>query len=151
MNLKVLAMSGLALFAVASASFAAMTDAQCDAAFMSADTNKDGMVTEAEAGRYFAFARIANKPVTGGTMSKADFMAQCKSGIYDEAKMDAGAPLEGSNSFTEGQAKDRIMARGFGSVSALKKDDKGIWRGTAMHDNKSVNVAVDYKGNVVSN
>ena len=33
----------------------------------------------------------------------------------------------------------------------LKKDDKGIWRGTALRGNQNVSVAVDYKGNVVSN
>jgi len=151
MYLKVLAMTGLAFFAFASPSSAAMTDAQCEAAFVSADTSKDGMITEAEAARYFAYARIASKPVSGTTMTKADFMAQCKAGVYDEAKVDPGAPLAGSNSFTEAQAKDRILAHGYGSVSGLKKDDKGIWRGTAMQDNRSVNVAVDYKGNVVGN
>ena len=32
----------------------------------------------------------------------------------------------------------------------MTKDQKGIWRGTATKDGKNVNVAVDYKGNVVS-
>ena len=36
-------------------------------------------------------------------------------------------------------------------VSALTKDDQGIWRGTATKDGKHVKVAVDYKGNVVAN
>ena len=61
-----------------------------------------------------------------------------------------GAPLEGANSFTENQAKDRVVAAGFSNVSALTKDEKGIWRGTAVKDGKTVNIAVDYKGNVVS-
>src|SRR5262249_8393571 len=59
-------------------------------------------------------------------------------------------PLPGANSFTEAQAKSRIEAQGFVSVSSLKKDDQGIWRGTAMKDGKTVNVALDYKGNVVA-
>ena len=42
-------------------------------------------------------------------------------------------------------------AAGFSDVSGLTKDDKGIWRGTATKDGKSVKVALDYKGNVVSN
>lgn len=153
MNLKTLTLGAVACLAAGAAtpSFAAMTDAQCDAAFVAADTNKDGMLTEAEATRYYAYARIASKPVTGTTMSKADFMSQCRSGLYDEAKAEAGAPFAGANSFTEAQAKDRLVARGFTNVSALQKDDKGVWRGTAMHDSKSANVAVDYKGNVVGN
>ncbi len=59
--------------------------------------------------------------------------------------------MEGANSFTEGQAQDRALAAGFSDVSALQKDDKGIWRGSANKEGKSVKVAVDYKGNVVSN
>ena len=65
------------------------------------------------------------------------------------ASAEAGAPLKGANSFTENQAKDRIIAAGFTNVSALAKDGDGIWRGTATKGDKSMNVAVDYKGNVV--
>lgn len=60
------------------------------------------------------------------------------------------APVAGANSFTEGQARARIEERGFGQVTDLKKDDKGIWRATAMKDGKSVSVALDYQGNIVS-
>lgn len=59
------------------------------------------------------------------------------------------APVAGSNSFTEGQARGRIEERGFAQVTDLKKDDKGIWRGKAMKDGKSVAVALDYQGNIV--
>jgi putative membrane protein len=30
----------------------------------------------------------------------------------------------------------------------LNKDDQGIWRGTAMKGGKSVNVTLDYQGNI---
>lgn len=62
-----------------------------------------------------------------------------------------GAPMSGANSFTASQAKSRIEANGYTDVAGLKKDDQSIWRGTAMKNGKSVNVAVDYKGNVVGN
>jgi opacity protein-like surface antigen len=62
-----------------------------------------------------------------------------------------GAPASGANSFTEGQAKARIEARGYANVTGLSKDDKGLWHGKAMKDGKSTNVALDYQGNVVSN
>ena len=62
-----------------------------------------------------------------------------------------GAPASGENSFTMNQAKARIEARGYGNVSNLAKDDKGVWHAKAMKDGKSADVALDYQGNVVSN
>jgi hypothetical protein len=61
-----------------------------------------------------------------------------------------GAPVAGSNSFTEGQAKSRIEANGFANVSELRKDDQGVWRGKAMKDGKSVTVSLDFQGNVTA-
>jgi len=61
-----------------------------------------------------------------------------------------GAPVAGANSFTEGQAKSRIEARGFTNVAGLTKDSDGVWRGTATQGGKSVKVSVDFQGNVVS-
>jgi hypothetical protein len=62
----------------------------------------------------------------------------------------AAAPVAGKNSFTESQAHARLAKQGYTDISALKQDDKSIWRGTATKDGKSGNVAVDYQGNVVS-
>lgn len=45
-----------------------------------------------------------------------------------------GAPVAGANSFTEGQAKSRIESSGYTNVTALKKDDAGVWRGKAEKD-----------------
>jgi len=52
----------------------------------------------------------------------------------------------GANSFTEGQARSRLEANGYSSVSALTKDADGIWRGTATKGSRSGAVSVDYKG-----
>ena len=60
------------------------------------------------------------------------------------------APVKGRNSFTEGEAKSRIEKAGFANVSGLKKDDEGVWRGTAVKDGRSVDVSLDYQGNVVT-
>lgn len=62
----------------------------------------------------------------------------------------ATAPVEGANSFTEAQAKERIVDAGFTAVSALKLDDQGIWRGTATKGGKSMSVGLDYQGNIVT-
>ena len=48
-------------------------------------------------------------------------MKACKADAYKAKKADVGAPLKGSNSFTEAQAKDRIIAHGMDGVSELKK------------------------------
>jgi hypothetical protein len=61
---------------------------------------------------------------------------------------DTTMPAKGSNSFTEGQAKDRIAQRGYTNVADLKKDGDGVWRGTAQHGGGAVQVWLDYKGNV---
>lgn len=128
---------------------AAMTDVDCTAAYLAADTNNDGYISEAEGARYFAFYRVANKPVTDGKLMKDAFITDCKAGVYDAASSEEGAPLEGANSFTEGQAIDRVVAHGGADVAAMAKDDKGVWRGTATVGGAKKNVAVDYKGNVV--
>ena len=60
----------------------------------------------------------------------------------------ADRPARGANSFSEGQARDRIADRGFQNVSNLRKDDDGIWHGTATKDGKQVSVWLDYKGEV---
>ena len=60
-------------------------------------------------------------------------------------------PVAGANSFTEAQAKDRIEKAGYANVTGLKKDDQGIWRGSAKQGDKQVNVALDFQGNVVAN
>ena len=67
------------------------------------------------------------------------------------APADANAPLPGANSFTEGQAKSRLEANGYSNVSGLKKDDNGVWKGTATHSGAQVNVSVDYRGNITRN
>jgi hypothetical protein len=61
----------------------------------------------------------------------------------------AAAPVAGANSFTEGQARSRMEAHGYTNVGVLTKDDNSIWRGKAMKDGTSVNVALDYQGNIV--
>ena len=55
---------------------------------------------------------------------------------------------KGANSFTEGQAKSRIASAGFADVSELKKDEQGVWRGTATRGGKKEQVGFDYKGNI---
>lgn len=129
----------------------AATDADCQAMWAKADTNNDGVLSDAEAARYAAAMRVRETEVPAdGKITEAAFMEACKGDVYAPHKADAGAPLKGSNSFTEGQAKDRATAQGITPTGTLSKDSDGIWRGQATQDGKSVHVAVDYKGNVVA-
>jgi hypothetical protein len=60
----------------------------------------------------------------------------------------SSTPVAGANSFTMGQAKSAIEAKGYTSVAGLTKDKDGVWRGTATKDGHSGAVSVDYQGNV---
>jgi hypothetical protein len=135
-----------------SASAWAATNAECQDMWKSADKNADGVLSDGESMRYVALMRIGNRTIaTEGKITQAEFMDACKADVYMPRKADEGAPLKGANSFTEGQAKDRAIAHGgVDSVSGLKKDDDGVWRGMGNQGGKSVQIAVDYKGNVVT-
>lgn len=148
--MKSVIIAALGLLVVFSPAFA-MSDAECNAMFAQADTNKDGIISGAEADRYSAMMRLTNKDVPGDAgYTDSIFKENCKADVFKASSVDAGAPLAGANSFTENQAKDRIIAFGLSAPSGLAKDDQGIWRGSALKDGATVKVAVDFKGNVVA-
>ena len=88
---------------------------------------------------------------TTNTATAANQNAPTNPAVKTTEGNNPGAPAAGANSFTEGQAKARIEARGYANVSELAKDHEGLWRGKAMKDGKSVNVTLDYQGNVTVN
>jgi periplasmic protein CpxP/Spy len=61
-----------------------------------------------------------------------------------------GAVEAGANSFTEGQARSRMEAKGFTNIQDLAKDEQGIWRGHATQNGRSVEVMLDYRGNIAT-
>ena len=128
----------------------AASDAECEAMWKKADVDNDGTLSGTEVMRYAAAMRVHEyKAPADGKITRANFIDACKSDVYAPKAIDPGAPLKGSNSFTEGQAKDRAMAYGYSSIASLVQDGDGIWRGSAMRDGKAVPIAIDYKGNVV--
>lgn len=146
---KMLVAAALAATCAALPAFAA-TDAECTAMWKKADINNDGVLSDNESMRYAAAMRVREiKMAADGKLTQAAFMDACKGDIYTMPKLDAGAPLKGANSFTEGQAKDRALAWGATGVTDMTKDADGIWRGTVTMNGKPSKVAVDYKGNVV--
>lgn len=143
MKKTVLVLGSLCLFALPAS--AATPD--CDAAWTRADANKDGVLSSDEGASYFTAAKVSET-----TMNRETFAAHCAKGDFKTAMTtgsDAGAPLPGANSFTENQAKERIADAGLTDVGALTKDAEGIWRGKAKRGGDAVDVAVDFKGNVV--
>jgi hypothetical protein len=60
----------------------------------------------------------------------------------------AGATANTAAITNENQAKAKIESSGFSNVTALTKDNSGIWHASAMKDGMSVKVALDAQGNV---
>ena len=143
-----LVVAALAATSAALPAYAA-TDADCQAMWTKADVNKDGVLSDAEAMRYAAAMRVREiKLPADGKIDQAAFMEACKADVYTPAKADAGAPLKGANSFTEGQAKDRAVANGATDVAPQEGRQRHLARpGQAGRQVRQV--AVDYKGNVV--
>lgn len=61
-----------------------------------------------------------------------------------------GAPVEGENSFTEDQARQRMEDAGYTGIKDLKLDDKGFWNASGMKGQSAVQLVLDYQGNVVA-
>jgi hypothetical protein len=72
------------------------------------------------------------------------------SAVNSSGQNNSNAPVAGRNSFTEGQAKSRIEEAGYSNVTALKKDDDGVWRAKASKGGSPTDVSVDFQGNVNS-
>lgn len=89
------------------------------------------------------FAQPATPPAQGAATDRGNPAVN-----LDRGARTTDAPASGANSFTEGQARDRIQAAGYSDVSDLQKDDQGIWRGQGMRNGQRVAVALDYQGNV---
>ena len=88
-----------------------------------------------------ALAQTQNTPANQGPNNPA---------VNTPGANNPGAPVAGANSFTEGQAKTRIEQAGYSDVSELKKDDSGVWRGKAKKGGTSMDVSLDFQGNVVA-
>ena len=96
----------------------------------------------------FGAATLLVSMASAQTMPQADKEAPSNPAVKHTDVEKTKDPAGGANSFTEAQARKRIMKGGYSHVSALKKDDEGLWQGTATKNGKSVRVALDYKGNV---
>ena len=94
-------------------------------------------------------ALVAILPVTAAIAQPANPNANTPA-VASPNTTNPSAPVAGANSFTEGQAKSRIEGQGYSNVSGLSKDDAGVWRGKASKDSRTVDVSVDFQGNVTA-
>ena len=86
-----------------------------------------------------AFVAAGSAPVLAGSHNPV---------VKDHTPRTTELAAKGRNSFTESQAQSRITKAGYSDVTALAKNKNGVWQGKAMKDGQTVNVALDYKGNV---
>lgn len=98
-------------------------------------------LTIATATLFVAGSAAAQQPAQPGPNNNA---------VNSPGQNNSNAPVAGRNSFTEGQAKSKIEEAGYNNVTALAKDDNGVWRGKAQKGGASADVSVDFQGNVNS-
>ena len=94
------------------------------------------------AAAYLALGGAAFAQASGGPDAKGNAPIKASHTIND------GAPKAGATSFTRNQARQHILHSGYTAVSALTKDNDGVWRGTATKDGAPISVSLDFKGNV---
>lgn len=128
------------------------------AAFVNSEHFTDGLVVgghdqsnheEKMKGSFIVLATTAL--LAAGPVSAQNQPAQSgpnNSAVNNPEQNNSNAPVAGRNSFTEGQAKSKIEEAGYSNVTALKKDDDGVWRGKASKGGSSSGVSVDFQGNV---
>ncbi len=132
-------MKSLALGVAAAGVFAGVSFAQTTMTTPNTSSNPNALP---------ATSATKTSPTAGAAGTKDDKAA---AGDNNQAvattSANASEPAHGSNSFTIGEAKSRIEKNGFTDVSDLKKDDNGVWRGSAKKDGTAMGVWLDYKGN----
>lgn len=84
-------------------------------------------------------AASAQQPAQNGPQNPA---------VKSTDQNNSSMPVAGKNSFTRGEARSRIEAKGYTHLANLRKDDSGVWRAKAQKDGKSTDVTLDYQGNV---
>ncbi|PWL16566.1 hypothetical protein DKP76_16450 [Falsochrobactrum shanghaiense] len=70
--------------------------------------------------------------------------------ISTPGKNNPQAPVAGENSFTEDQARERIMDAGFTDITNLQLGEDGIWSADAAQNGQTVKVLLDFQGNVTT-
>ena len=106
-----------------------------------------GLTNRRERVRSYFIGILATTLISTGAYAQADTGSHNPIVKSSKAHTTAMA-AKGRNSFTESQAQGRIAKAGYSNISPLVKNENGVWQGKATKDGATVNVALDYKGNV---
>ena len=90
---------------------------------------------------------LANQGIAGAPSATTGNPADHNAAIATSSASPA-TPAHGSNSFTVGEARNRLQAKGYTNIADLKKDSNGVWRGQAQKDGNKTSVWLDYRGDV---
>jgi hypothetical protein len=131
----------------------AETDAQCLMRWKAADLDANGSFDPATDSKDYAAS------VGGSGVSRDQFLEMCKAGRFAALKLpdnpaagrDIGkGDLTAGPPLAEDVARKKLKALGYSDISNLALDDKGIWRGEAKIHDRSVSIAIDPQGDVIS-
>lgn len=133
----------------------AETEEVCLARWRIADVDGNGALEANLDTKEYVAALSASKPI-----SRDEFLKRCKGGELATLKPPQN-PAEskdlGKGDITKGpaltkeDALKKLKASGFGDVTDLALDSKGVWRGTGVANGKDVPVAIDPQGDIVAN
>lgn len=98
--------------------------------------------------RYLTPIAAAAALMASGAVAQSHQQGSHNPALKDSHPHAVPAAAHGRNSFTEDQARGRLMKAGFTRISSLRKDGNGVWRGMAYRGRAHVKVGLDYKGNV---
>ena len=89
---------------------------------------------------------------------KLDITGQVDDAMRKSLRLDENPAVEQSltqmsdgSRISEAEARKLIESQGFTRVTDLYRDDSAVWRGMAARKGKTGEVAIDAKGNVVTN
>ena len=95
----------------------------------------------------YLVAAIAGTFIATGAYAQADTGSH-NPAVKNSTPHTTAMAAKGRNSFTQHQAQDRIAKAGYSNITPLVKNKNGVWQGKANKDGATVNIALDYKGNV---
>jgi hypothetical protein len=106
-------------------------------------TNPTSPCYSANAPRDPCYSAVSpNQPCSNTTTPSSQTLPPASEAISPSPPSSAGS------AFTADQAKSQIEAAGYSNVSGLRKDSKGIWRGSAVKDGLTANVTLEGDGKV---
>lgn len=131
----------------------AESEEECRARWLTADVDGNGALDQLDSAEYLKILGAK------GPVSRDDFIKRCQSGAFaalakpnnvSETKDLGKGDITPGPALTKEDALKKLKASGFGDVTDLKVDSKGVWRGTGVANGKSVGVAVDPQGDIVA-